>query len=102
MLDNKPDSIDALIDSITPEIYDSLRTAVELGKWDNGQPLSQQQLEYCLQAIIAYEHRNLPVEQRTGFMSPDSLSGSQCHTRPDTIASDREPVGLAGKGDQGA
>ena len=78
MFENKPESIDELIDSITPEIYQNLRTAIELGKWETGQPLSEQQKEYCMQALIAYEHRYVPVERRAGFIDPQALAASSC------------------------
>jgi len=78
MLESKPESIDELIDGITPEIYQNLRSAIELGKWETGEPLSDEQKEYCMQAIIAYEHRHVPVERRTGFMNPQALAATRC------------------------
>ncbi len=56
------------IENITPEIHQNLKQAVELGKWHNGQRLSAEQRELCLQAIIAWEARNLPEEKRTGYL----------------------------------
>lgn len=58
-----------LIEQIDEATYRTLKTAVELGKWDNGQRLSAEQVEYCLQAIIAWEVRNLPEHERTGYMA---------------------------------
>jgi len=78
MLESKPESIDELIDGITPEIYQNLRSAIELGKWETGEPLSDEQKEYCMQAIIAYEHRHVPVERRTGLMNPQALAATRC------------------------
>ncbi|MEZ5491791.1 MAG: DUF1315 family protein [Gammaproteobacteria bacterium] len=89
MLEKKPDSLEALIEGITPEIYARLKTAIELGKWENGQLLSSQQLEHCLQAVIAYEHRKVPVDQRTGYIRPKPANKSACATGIETIASDR-------------
>lgn len=65
-LPSRPDSLDELIANMTPEIYQSLRSAVELGKWPDGARLSAQQLEHSMEVIILYEARNLPAEQRTG------------------------------------
>ena len=76
MLEIKPENIEQLIDLISPDIYQKLRTAVEEGNWESGEPLSQDQKEYCLQAIIAYEHRHVPIEERTGFMNPETLAGT--------------------------
>jgi len=78
MLGNKPESIDELVDGITPEIHQKLKSAVELGKWESGEALSEEQKAYCMQAIIAYEHRHVPIEQRTGFMNPRAMAGSNC------------------------
>jgi len=89
MLDKKPDSLEALIEGITPEIYAKLKTAIELGKWENGQPLSSQQIDHCLQAVIAYEHNKVPVDERTGYISPKAAKQSTCEPGIETIATDR-------------
>ncbi|MBU2254537.1 MAG: DUF1315 family protein, partial [Gammaproteobacteria bacterium] len=47
------------IENITPEIYQSLKLAVEIGKWPDGRKLSQEQKELTLQALIAWETHNL-------------------------------------------
>lgn len=83
MLEKKPQSIEELLEDITPEIYQNLKTAIEVGKWDSGQSLSEEQKEYCMQAIIAYEHRHVPLEQRTGFLDPAALSASHCKNSRD-------------------
>lgn len=59
-----------MIENITPEIYQSLKLAVEIGKWSDGRKLSQEQKELCLQAMIAWETQNLPEDERTGYMGP--------------------------------
>ncbi len=61
---DKPESIDALVEAMTPTIYENLKTAVELGKWADGARLSPEQVESCLQAIILYETKNLPESER--------------------------------------
>jgi hypothetical protein len=58
------------IENITPEIYESLKLAVEIGKWPDGRKLTQEQKELSLQAMIAWEMQNLPEEERTGYMGP--------------------------------
>ena len=59
-----------LIRNITPDVYESLKLAVEIGKWPDGRKLTQEQRELSLQAMIAWEIENLPEEQRTGYMGP--------------------------------
>lgn len=62
------------IENITPEIYQSLKLAVEIGKWPDGRKLSQEQKELTLQALIAWEIHNLPEEERIGYMGPQECS----------------------------
>lgn len=66
-----------LIESITPDIHDKLKTAIETGRWENGDRLSQEQVAHCLQAVIAYEARNLSEEQRVGYIDKSGLQGGQ-------------------------
>ena len=42
-----------MIDSMSPEIYQSLKRSVELGKWPDGKPLTPEQRQHAMQAIIA-------------------------------------------------
>jgi uncharacterized protein YeaC (DUF1315 family) len=73
---DKPDSIDALVDAMTPTIYENLKTAVELGKWVDGTRLSPEQVESCLQAIILYESKNLPESERIDSSIPTGCSNT--------------------------
>lgn len=61
-------SFEDLIATMTPEICDNMRRAVELGKWPDGRTLSKEQRELCMQAVLAWEAKNLPEEDRTGYM----------------------------------
>lgn len=63
-------NFEQLIASIDADIYQRLKTAVELGKWPTGQALSREQKELSLQAVIAYETKHLPPDQRTGYIEP--------------------------------
>ncbi len=48
-------SLQGLIESMTPEVYERLKTAVELGKWPDGTVLSDEQKETSFQAVMAYQ-----------------------------------------------
>ncbi|EIK94982.1 MULTISPECIES: YeaC family protein [unclassified Pseudomonas] len=63
-----------MIENITPEIYESLKLAVEIGKWSDGRKLTTEQKELSLQAVIAWEMQNLPEDQRTGYMGPQECA----------------------------
>lgn len=65
-----------MINNITPDIYRSLKLAVEIGKWADGNKLTVEQRELSLQAMIAWEIQNLPEEERTGYMG-----GQECGSK---------------------
>ncbi|KIQ04430.1 MULTISPECIES: DUF1315 family protein [Pseudomonas] len=69
-----------LIRNITPDVYESLKLAVEIGKWPDGRKLTQEQKELSLQAMIAWEIENLPEDQRTGYMGT-----SECSSKSEPI-----------------
>lgn len=68
-----------ILASLTPDIVAKFRRAIELGRWDNGDKLSQEQLEICLQAVLVWEHEYLPVHERTGYLPKKS----DCDTEHD-------------------
>lgn len=72
------------IENITPEIYRSLKLAVEIGKWPDGRKLSQEQKELTLQALIAWEIHNLPEDERIGYMGPQEC-GSKSEPIPNLL-----------------
>lgn len=59
-----------LLAAITPEIYQNMKQAIELGRWADGRTLTVEQRENTLQAIIAYEHKYFAESERTGFVPP--------------------------------
>ncbi|MBR9885145.1 MAG: YeaC family protein [Oceanospirillales bacterium] len=71
-------NFEKMIEAMTPDVYNALKRAVELGKWPNGERLSQEQRETSLRAVIAYEHmREMPDEQRVGFIDRTRPDGDQ-------------------------
>ena len=69
--------IEQLIKSLTPEVYQNLRRAVELGRWPDGRTVTKDQREYSQQAIIYYEEiHNVAESERVGFM-PDRCKSEQ-------------------------
>jgi len=78
ILTRKPESFDALLAAMSPEIHQQLKSAVELGKWPNGERLSKEQVELCLQAVIAWDERNLPETERVAYIDRRKLKTSHC------------------------
>jgi len=73
MMSEAPDNLQALLASITPEIHQNLKRAVELGRWENGERLSPEQVELCLQAIIAYDEMHLSAEEKVGYIDRSKI-----------------------------
>ncbi len=67
-----------LINSITPEIYENLKRGLELGKWSDGTPLTQEQKEHAMAAVIAYGQQFLMPEQRVGYIDAGEKEGDSC------------------------
>jgi uncharacterized protein YeaC (DUF1315 family) len=50
-------NVESLVTAMTPDIYARLRQAVETGKWPDGSPLTEEQKENSLQAVMLYQAR---------------------------------------------
>ncbi len=58
--------IERIIDGTTPEVYQRLATAVELGKWPDGVALTDEQKENCLQLVMLWQARyNVDAQHMT-------------------------------------
>jgi uncharacterized protein YeaC (DUF1315 family) len=51
--------INKVIDEMPDEVYLRLLSATELGKWDDGSVLTEQQRESTLQVVMLYQARKL-------------------------------------------
>ncbi|KJZ07806.1 MAG: YeaC family protein [Marinomonas sp.] len=72
-----------MIDNMSPEVYESIKLAVELGKWPNGVRLTDEQKELCLQAVITYDYTNKGEDERVGFIDRNAHLG--CSSKTDTL-----------------
>jgi uncharacterized protein YeaC (DUF1315 family) len=97
MAPGTPESLEALMQTMTPEIHARLKEAVALRRWPDSSRLSSAQLENAMQLIILYEHKNLPPDQHTGQKLTDSCSSSAVVAEPLSIK-----MNTAGTFDQGS
>lgn len=67
-----------LVETMTPETYQNLKRAVELRKWPDGKPLSAEQLENAMQAVILWGETHLDAKERIGFIDKGSKAGEVC------------------------
>lgn len=81
-------SIQELLNGLTPDMYQKLKQSVELGKWPTGGVLTAEQKELCMQAVIAYEAKHLSEDQRTGYIPPKKHT--HCGSTTGEIAHDEE------------
>lgn len=77
-------TLQQLLASITPDIYQNLKRAVELGKWPDGNRLSREQRELCIQAVISYEHKHLAPEEHAGYIEPVTHAHCGSHDETET------------------
>jgi len=62
-------NVDELIANMTPQIYQNMKDALELGRWGDGRVLTPEQKEFTLEAMIRYEHmNNIPEAKRVGYV----------------------------------
>ncbi|WP_394251686.1 YeaC family protein [Vibrio profundi] len=47
-----------LLSAMTPDVYERLNYAVETGKWPEGTPLSKEQRDSCMQAVMLYQSKH--------------------------------------------
>ena len=56
-------NVEQLVQSMTPEIYERLRQSVETGKWLDGSPLSEEQKDNAIQAVMLYQAKIMKSDQ---------------------------------------
>lgn len=61
---------------LSPEMIERFKTALQIGKWPDGQMVSDKQKETLTQAIIIYDNTNLPTGQRVGETDDQCASKS--------------------------
>jgi hypothetical protein len=87
---NTPMDYQQAIETMSPEIYQRLVRAVELGKWPDGKVLTAEQRVHTMQAIIAWGERHLPEQERVGYIQKKEKAGEQCDTPLETPLKWRE------------
>ena len=61
-------TVNDLVESLTPSMMSDLKQAIELGKFPDGRVVSREQKELMIEATILYDALKLPEEERTGFI----------------------------------
>lgn len=79
-----------VIDSMTPDIYERMRRALEIGKWPDGRVLTPGQREQTMQAVILWGERHLDATERVGFIDKKEKEGDTCDSPEETALKWRE------------
>ncbi len=95
--------IEQIIDSMTPEVYQRLATAVELGKWPDGVALTPEQKENSLQLVMLWQARyNTDAQHMTIDTSGQMVMKSKqqlkrilasCRSRSPPLNCNKPPAG---------
>ena len=67
-----------LVETMTPEIYRNLRQSLERGKWPDGKPLTSDQREHSMQALIIWGLTHLEEHERIGYVDKRHKAGDVC------------------------
>ncbi|NBM55577.1 DUF1315 family protein [Proteus sp. G2669] len=71
--------VNELISMVTPEIYQRISTAVELGKWPDGVALTDEQKEHCMQIVLLWQAKNnhIPEHMTVGTNGQITMKSKQ-------------------------
>ena len=68
------------ITQMPEEVYLRLKKASETGKWPDGQALTEEQKEHCLQAVLAWQALNVADKQHFMPAQDGSVTHKDKHT----------------------
>lgn len=80
-------TVNELVESLTPEMAQDLKRAIERGKFPDGRIVSKAQRELMLEAVILYDAAKLPEHERTGFIHRKKTASGIVDLVPDLIPS---------------
>ncbi|WP_168204225.1 DUF1315 family protein [Aliikangiella coralliicola] len=54
--------------NLNPEVVQKLKTAIELGRWENGEKLTSEQVESAMQAVMLWEAQYIGNKENEPFI----------------------------------
>lgn len=51
-------NVEQLLSAMTPEVYERLNYAIETGRWLDGTPITKEQRDSCMQAVMLYQSKH--------------------------------------------
>ena len=80
-------TVDELVESLTPDMVNDLKRAIEIGKFPDNRVVSEEQRELMIEATILYDALKLPEEERTGFIHRKKQASGILNVVPNIIPS---------------
>ena len=80
-------TVNELVESLTPSMVSDLKQAIELGKFPDGRVVSREQKELMIEATIFYDALKLPEKERNGFIHRKKQASGIMDVAPDIIPS---------------
>ena len=80
-------TVDELVESLTPDMVNDLKRAIEIGKLPDNRAVSEEQRELMIEATILYDALKLPEEERTGFIHRKKQASGILNVAPNIIPS---------------
>jgi uncharacterized protein YeaC (DUF1315 family) len=81
-------TVDELVESLTPDMVNDLKRAIEIGKFPDNRAVSEEQRELMIEATILYDALKLPEEERTGFIHRKKQASGVLNVAPNIIPSE--------------
>jgi uncharacterized protein YeaC (DUF1315 family) len=79
-------TVDELIKAMTPDVFQSMKGALELSRWPDGRKMGREQKVLCMEALIRYEEMtDMAADQRIGYMEAACKSTKDDDTQTLTI-----------------
>ena len=80
-------TVNELVESLTPDMVNDLKRAIEIGKFPDNRAVSEEQRELMIEATILYDALKLPEEERTGFIYRKKQASGVLNIVPNIIPS---------------
>ena len=80
-------TVDELVESLTPDMVNDLKRAIEIGKFPDNRAVSEEQRELMIEATILYDALKLPEEERPGFINRKKQASGILNVVPNIIPS---------------
>ncbi|MFH0257092.1 YeaC family protein [Vibrio rumoiensis] len=86
-------NVEQLLNAMTPEVFERLNYAIETGRWLDGTPITKEQRDSCMQAVMLYQskhnhdaqHMSVAAGGEVTFKSKSELKKQFIETEADIL-----------------